>query len=905
MDSPRSARRLTLSSKSWIPNDSSTRATSVDSPPHSKTRSEERPLLFQRITDERSILALAVSKTTLYAGTQGGELVTWSLASFEELSRKRAHSQAILCLRLTHEDEWLLSCAGDGIVNVWHAETGSRLYSIYSTYDVGDVFCVVYSPLTNTIFLGAQNTSIQWYDLLQKDVQHRQNLERHPSHRSHRFFDSKGPGGVSTPRPDDTFDSTTQGGAILEIDKINIIQYAHFGYVYCMEIYTTSSQDKDEILISGGGDGTVKLWKLNSGSKSRVEEWQTLPNGDNSILSMALNNSMLYVGQSEGKINVWDLETTQLIQSFTAYHSDVMTLSTAHGVVFTGGADGCAKIFERYKCKSQWRAHNHLILASAVHERNGKLYILTGGNDNQIASWDLTDLFTSSIIPTKPSPEQLVQSLNEFVSYRTVSSRPEYAEDCRRGASWLRGLFKKYGATTQSLRVEGNGNPVVYARFRGKGSATARKQVLFYGHYDVVDVADEPSKWCSDPFDMDGRDGYLYGRGVTDNKGPILAAIYAVVDLVAEKDLNCDVTFLIEGEEEIGSPGFESCVRQNKELIGEVDWILLANSSWLNDEIPCLTYGLRGVIHLEICVEGGQRDLHSGVNGSQLMNEPLKDLVNIVATLTLSDGRINIPGFNDDILDITAAEDRRYETLSAILRDSDIEHGTEMLKSRWRQPSLTIHGFKTSSPGLTTVIPHLASASISLRLVPDQSSAHIQASLQECLYARWDELATSNKLIVKTGRPVDPWLGDPDNKIFRVLEQAVTEVWEMGRQQPETKQEQLEVTDSKPPKKSTPKVSARGKAAAAAKKERVRRTSNGSDLGQQQSLKPCQPLYIREGGSIPAIRFLEREFNAAAAQLPCGQASDNAHLDNERIRLLNLYNSRTIMKRVFRDLALE
>ncbi|MGI4815726.1 MAG: hypothetical protein ACRYGG_20655 [Janthinobacterium lividum] len=196
-----------------------------------------------------------------------------------------------------------------------------------------------------TLYLGAQNTSIQWYDLSRKDTRPAPSLRSHPSERKHRFFDSKGPSGVSTPRPTETAEYLDHGGQILEIDKTNIIQYAHYGYVYCMVLCTGLEPDTTrDILVTGGGDGTIKLWRLTKEAGGAVQEIGVLENGDNSVLSMALNNTMLYAGRLEGEVNVWDLETRQLIQTFNAYEADVLTISVGNGLIFTGGADGRAKV---------------------------------------------------------------------------------------------------------------------------------------------------------------------------------------------------------------------------------------------------------------------------------------------------------------------------------------------------------------------------------------------------------------------------------------------------------------------------------------------------------------------------------------------------------------------------------
>lgn len=456
-----------------------------------------------------------------------------------------------------------------------------------------------------------------------------------------------------------------------------------------------------------------------------------------------------------------------------------------------------------------------------------------------------------------------MQSLTRFVAFPTVSSRPEHAEDCRQGASWLKNCFKRIGAQTDLLKIEGACNPIVFAYFRGR--SRSGKKILFYGHYDVISAENQQQKWTSDPFVLQGRDGFLYGRGVSDNKGPILSAAYAVADLVAEKNLETDVVFLIEGEEECGSQGFEQAVRKHKHSIGDVTWILLANSYWLSNDFPCLTYGLRGVVHARITIEGGPKDLHSGVAGSNLKNEPLKDLVALLATLTGPNNRITIPSFYTNVLPISAEEEQWYAAISRTLsqttpRKAKAQQDPDSLKAKWREPSFTIHGFTTSSSVISTIIPHLASAEISFRLVPNQDAQEISNALVSYLTDRFRALETSNSIGIKVDHPVDPWLGDPNNEIYQTLEEAIVEVWGLRKSEP----------------------------------------SNGRT---QDNEKPQRPLYIREGGSIPAIRFLEKEFGAPAAQLPVGQASDNAHLENERLRLLNLYNSREIFKRVFERLG--
>lgn len=562
---------------------------------------------------------------------------------------------------------------------------------------------------------------------------------------------------------------------------------------------------------------------------------------------------------------------------------------------------------QKYQCLSRWKAHNGKILSSACTTYQGHNYYITGANDNNLSVWRVDGIQEEP--EDNPDEERtMLSSLREFVSYRTVSARPEFAEECRQGASFLCNLFKRLGAQVNMLSTDKLHNPVVCAVFSGKlEPVEKRKRILFYGHYDVVPAdRDSNSKWRTDPFDMDGINGYLYGRGVSDNKGPIMAALYAVTDLLQAKQLDSDVVFLIEGEEESSSRGFQETIRKNKELIGNVDYILLANSYWIDDETPCLTYGLRGVLHVTVCVDSVYPDLHSGVDGSHLLDEPLTDLMHVLTSLKGPRNKVLIPHFYDAVLPLLPEEDSRYEDIVKILSRGKSESGyvkqlKDSLMARWREPNLTVHRTKVSGLDDSVVSSH-ASAAVSVRLVPDQQVDQIIASLKEFLTAKFAELESRNTLTIKVDNKAEPWLGDPNNQIFKTLEEAIIKVWGMDgtKDAPSGNGELKSDTDHA----SEEKDAAEGKAEDL--NVDTTKTTGQETEGQQDevglAVKGRKPLYIREGGSIPAIRFLEKEFEAPVAHLPCGQASDSAHLENERIRLVNLVNSRSIFGEVFRNL---
>lgn len=655
-------------------------------------------------------------------------------------------------------------------------------------------------------------------------------------------------------------------------------------------------------------------------------------------------------------------------------------------------APSSEKVSQKYRCLKRWTAHNGKVLSSACTNYNGDQLYITGANDNSVSVWRIEDACEQPEDVAGKPEDMMFASLREFVSYKTVSSRPEFVEDCRRGASFLCNLFKRLGAQVHMLsRDDQIHNPVVCAVFSGKREpAEDRKRILFYGHYDVVPAdRNAESKWTTDPFQVEGVNGYWYGRGVSDNKGPTMAALFAVTDLLEAKQLENDVIFLIDGEEESGSRGFQEAVVENKDLIGKVDYILLANSYWLDDETPCLTYGLRGVLHATVCVDSMYPDLHSGVDGSYMVDEPLSDLTRLLSTLKGPRNKIMVPHFYDSILPLTAAEEARYEDITKILSRRNPESGTmDQLKAglmaRWREPNLTIHRYKVSGLDGSIVSGH-ASATISFRLVPGQEVDDIVASLKAFLTDQFAQLESRNSLSLKIDNKAEPWLGDPSNQIFQTLEEAIIKVWglrgpavdhgveeEVGQESIEVHQAQKvdllgksrssvdgedthgsskdannntlfvdqaddddrmsaaptllprgststfgpapssfaaddddDDDDSAPPTPSVPDylaTPAKSESHGREPASQVETTAQADAPAPAAVVRGRKPLYIREGGSIPAIRFLEKEFGAPAAHLPCGQASDAAHLENERIRLLNLLKSREIFGEVFRRL---
>ncbi|KAL2161865.1 hypothetical protein VTH06DRAFT_7649 [Thermothelomyces fergusii] len=888
------------------------------------------PDQVHELRHDGSVLTIAVSDKYIFAGTSKGEIAIWALGTYQHVQTIQAHKRSVLCLVLSEDQEYLFSSACEPIIGVWCPKTFARLYEIYSTYDVGDVFSIAYSSQRETLYLGTQTQDIQWISLRDPARRVPHDSANHPDRRQHRFFDSRAVGGTSTPRRmEEHYALIPKAATVLEIDPGAVRQYAHYGWVFCMLIArgpTVLGDPDEDVLISGGGDGTIKLWRLSDESPDHddgvfgdIEEMMTLGEDDSeSVMSMAVDGSFLYAGKLRGIIELWDLDTKQKLRVIKAHDGNVNTLKMSFGLLWSGATGGSASkhstvhygrdknglpqnVSQKYQCLSRWKAHQAKILSSATATHQADQLFITGANDNTVRVWRVNGMPAECEQGVCASENAMIASLREFVSFKTISSRPEFTEDCRKGATYLGSLFKRLGAEVEMLSTGKPYNPVVCAKFSGKlEPAEKRKRILFYGHYDVVPADTKGGNWQTDPFRLEGRDGYLYGRGVSDNKGPIIAALYAVSDLLQAKVLDSDIIFVIEGEEESGSRGFQETIRMHKHLIGHIDYVLLANSYWLDDEVPCLTYGLRGVLHATICVDSKQPDLHSGVDGSNLVSEPLTELTLLLSKLKDSKNRVKIPGFYDGILPLTREEDQRYDEIAGILIRRNPSHGpVEALKrslmARWREPNLTIHRYNVSGPDGSLISSH-ATANVSVRLVPGQEVEDVIESLRKYLQEEYAKFESDNTLTISIDNKAEPWLGVPGNYIFRTLEEAVMRAWAgVGA-----------ASSSGSSSPSSPSSAAASAATAegsnGGEKEGTAALPAEATNGQDNQPKMRKPLYIREGGSIPPIRFLEKEFNAPAAHLPCGQASDAAHLDNERLRVLNLMKSREIFSTVFRKL---
>lgn len=422
--------------------------------------------------------------------------------------------------------------------------------------------------------------------------------------------------------------------------------------------------------------------------------------------------------------------------------------------------------------------------------------------------------------------ERFVEELKAFLRIPSVSADSKFKTDVRRAAEFIDGQMKAAGLTTEI--VETAGHPIVYGEWLGaKGAPT----VLVYGHYDVQ-PPDPLNEWITPPFEPTVRNGCLYARGATDDKGQVFTHVKSVEAwMKAEGRLPVNVKFVIEGEEEVGSNNLDLYLEKNKAKL-KADVGVISDTSQFGPEKPAITYGLRGIVACEVTLRGPSQDLHSGVFGGSIAN-PVNALARIVAGLHDDNGRVTIPGFYDDIPAMADSERKQIASLpfdeTAYLKELGAdatwgEAGFTTLERRWCRPTCDVNGIKGGyqGEGPKTIIPATATAKITCRLVPNQNPDKIVAGLEKKLR----ELCRPGlRLEFKNWHGCPAFVFDPNSPYMGAAKAAIA-------------------------------------------------TAFG-----------VEPVFIREGGSIPVVASFRDILGLDTLLLGWGQNTDNLHSPNEHFSL--------------------
>jgi acetylornithine deacetylase/succinyl-diaminopimelate desuccinylase-like protein len=427
--------------------------------------------------------------------------------------------------------------------------------------------------------------------------------------------------------------------------------------------------------------------------------------------------------------------------------------------------------------------------------------------------------------------EAFEDDLCQLLSIPSVSADSRHRPDVRRAAEWMRDEFARMGL--EPRLIETDGQPLVYAETPAVPGAPT---VLVYGHYDVQ-PPDPLDQWISPPFQPTRRNGNIYARGATDDKGQMLTHVKSAQAWLAVRGrLPVQLKFLIEGEEEVGSKALQKYLETPAADHLACNAVVVSDTSQFGPNQPAITYGLRGIAYFELHVKGPKQDLHSGTFGGGVTN-PANVLAKLLAALTDDHGRVQVPGFYDDVRPLSTQE---RESLAKLPFDEQQfqrqlgvnglhgESGYSTLERRWTRPTCDVHGVwgGYQGEGGKTILPARAAAKFSCRLVPDQDPVKIAAAIRQFLEDRKPP-GVEIELIYMSGAPgiVVPLDSPSIQAAARAIEHG------FGR----------------------------------------------------------SPCLIREGGSIPIVMQFSKRLKADALLLGWGLDDDNTHSPNEKFHLADFH----------------
>jgi len=371
-----------------------------------------------------------------------------------------------------------------------------------------------------------------------------------------------------------------------------------------------------------------------------------------------------------------------------------------------------------------------------------------------------------------------LEQLFTFLRFASISTDRRHKADVRACAEFLRGKLDAIGLTSELHETDGH--PVVLAR---NAHREGRPTVLIYGHYDVQPV-DPVELWDSNPFEPEVKDGKIYARGATDNKGQMFAHVLGVeAAMRAEGELPVNLIFLFEGEEEIGSPHLEPFLRAHRTELA-CDIIAVSDTSMVAPGVPTMGYGLRGITCGEITLRGPESDLHSGVYGGAVLN-PVTALARMVASLHNESGRVQVEGFYDDVQPIADWEKEAWAKVpggdEAFLEEVRVpelfgEQGYSTHERLWARPTAEVNGLYGGyqGEGSKTIVPARATAKLSFRLVPNQDPEDIQAKVER----HFRNICPSSVAMEWTpGHSGRPYLADPQSPFGKAAQSALQDTF--------------------------------------------------------------------------------------------------------------------------------
>ncbi|KAF8695795.1 CNDP dipeptidase, partial [Rhizoctonia solani] len=461
--------------------------------------------------------------------------------------------------------------------------------------------------------------------------------------------------------------------------------------------------------------------------------------------------------------------------------------------------------------------------------------------------------------------DAFIKRLADAIAIPSVSGDPSHRPRVKEMGEFVQAQLDAVGVTTKLVELgtqilEGQKVDLPPVVLGSIGNDKNKKTVLIYAHYDVQ-PAKQADGWKSDPFKLnhDKTTDRLYGRGSTDDKGPLMAWINVLeAHKASGTELPVNLKMCFEGMEESGSEGLDDLIKAEAgsgKFFHGVDCVCISDNYWLNDTTPCLTYGLRGISYFKVTISGPAHNLHSGLYGN-CVHEPMTNLVQVFSKLVDSQGKILIPKINELVDKLTPEERARYEKMDYSIDDIDKAVGAsialsddkvDVLMGRMRYPSLSIHTIESSfdSTGVEspTIIPATVVGKFSLRLVPSMTPEVVDSIVKRYLEYEFGLLNSKCKLTVEALTGGKPYLTDPNHWNFVAASNATKAIY--------------------------------GK----------------------------EPNLTREGGSIPVTLTFADALNVNVLLLPMGRGSDGAHSTNEKLDLSNYINGTKLLGTYLHEVA--
>jgi acetylornithine deacetylase/succinyl-diaminopimelate desuccinylase-like protein len=456
-----------------------------------------------------------------------------------------------------------------------------------------------------------------------------------------------------------------------------------------------------------------------------------------------------------------------------------------------------------------------------------------------------SDISNSVIDFINLNRERYLDELKALLAIPSISALPEHAADVRRCAEWCADEMRRIGLQNVRL-IDTPGNPVVYADWLGAAGAPT---ILFYGHYDVQPV-DPVDLWQSPPFDATVRDGEIYARGAADDKGQVFMHFKAVeAHLKQNGRLPVNMKIILEGEEEVGSAHLDDFVRAHRtDLAANV--VVISDSPMFARGVPSICYGLRGLVYFQIDLRGSSTDLHSGSFGGAVAN-PAFVLAQLLTQMKDRSGRVKIPGFYDDVVALQEEErkawsalpfnEKQYKKAFGIPRVYG-ETGYTTLERTWARPTFEVNGLLSgfTGEGAKTVLPAVAMAKVSMRLVPNQDPDKIASQFEAHVHDIAPKTVQATVTRMHGGKP---WMTSYENEYVQAAGRAI----ERG-------------------------------------------------FGQK-------PVFTREGGSIPVVSTFEQELGLPSVLFGVGLPDENAHAPNEKLDVSNFQNGIIASAILYQEIA--